>query len=88
MEVAFCTPTESLPMAPYRSTRGPKKRKTTGTEAGSPDPVSAEKLNILLKEHAVPGVVLNACQSAMQQSLAAPGQENQDDKRPTSAQPE
>jgi hypothetical protein len=35
------------------------------TEDGGPEPITAEKLSVLLKEHAVPGVVLNACQSAM-----------------------
>jgi tetratricopeptide (TPR) repeat protein len=35
------------------------------TEEGGPDPITAETLSVLLKEHAVPGVVLNACQSAM-----------------------
>ena len=34
-------------------------------EDGSDDPVSAEKLNTLLRDYAVPAVVLNACQSAM-----------------------
>jgi tetratricopeptide (TPR) repeat protein len=35
------------------------------TEEGKPDLVPAEKLSTLLKECVVPGVVLNACQSAM-----------------------
>jgi tetratricopeptide (TPR) repeat protein len=35
------------------------------TEDGKPDLISAEKLSTLLEECAVPGVVLNACQSAM-----------------------
>lgn len=35
------------------------------TEDGEPDLIPAEKLSVLLKECAVPGVVLNACQSAM-----------------------
>ncbi len=35
------------------------------TEDGSPDPVAAETLSDLLREHAVPAVVLYACQSAM-----------------------
>lgn len=35
------------------------------TETGEPDLIPAEKLSVLLKECAVPGVVLNACQSAM-----------------------
>jgi tetratricopeptide (TPR) repeat protein len=32
---------------------------------GSKDPITAEKLSTLLREHRVPGVVLNACRSAM-----------------------
>jgi tetratricopeptide (TPR) repeat protein len=32
---------------------------------GKKDPVSAEKLSVLLREHKVPAVVLNACRSAM-----------------------
>jgi hypothetical protein len=32
---------------------------------GEPDPQSARDLSALLKEHAVPAVVLNACQAAM-----------------------
>jgi CHAT domain len=35
------------------------------TQVGGPDPITAEKLSVLLKEYAVPSVVLNACQSAM-----------------------
>ena len=35
------------------------------SEDGEPDLIPAEKLSVLLKECAVPGVVLNACQSAM-----------------------
>ena len=45
--------------------QGPEGQLIFETEEGKDDPVSAEKLNILLSEHAVPGVVLNACQSAM-----------------------
>jgi tetratricopeptide (TPR) repeat protein len=33
--------------------------------SGKPDLIPAEKLSALLREHALPGVVLNACQSAM-----------------------
>lgn len=32
---------------------------------GKPEAIPAEKLSALLREHALPGVVLNACQSAM-----------------------
>ena len=35
------------------------------TNEGGPDPISAEKLSTLLKETAVPAVILNACQSGM-----------------------
>jgi hypothetical protein len=35
------------------------------TADGMPDPVTAGQLNDLLREYAVPGIVLNACQSAM-----------------------
>ena len=34
-------------------------------EDGEPDPITAADLSDLLREHAVPIVVLNACQSAM-----------------------
>ena len=45
--------------------QGPEGQLVFEKEDGSADAVSAEKLNILLRDHAVPGVVLNACQSAM-----------------------
>jgi hypothetical protein len=35
------------------------------TDEGQPEPVAAEMLSMLLRECAVPGVVLNACQSAL-----------------------
>ena len=35
------------------------------TADGQPDPITADQLGVLLREHAVPAVVLNACQSAM-----------------------
>src|SRR5207244_4705876 len=34
-------------------------------DKGKPDPISSEKLSTLLREFAVPAVVLNACRSAM-----------------------
>jgi hypothetical protein len=34
-------------------------------EKGAPMPVTAEQLSVLLREHSIPCVVLNACQSAM-----------------------
>ena len=38
---------------------------------GAPDPVTTETLSVLLREHAVAAVVLNACQSAMLDARAA-----------------
>jgi tetratricopeptide (TPR) repeat protein len=40
-------------------------------EKGAPDPITAEQLSSLLREHAVPAVVLNACRSAMLDEAAA-----------------
>lgn len=45
--------------------QGPEGKLVFETEDGEPDAITAEKLSALLKECAVPGVVLNACQSAM-----------------------
>jgi len=45
--------------------QGPEGKLLFETEDGEPDAITAEKLSALLKECAVPGVVLNACQSAM-----------------------
>jgi hypothetical protein len=45
--------------------RGAEGRLIFETNDGGPDPISAEQLSTLLREHAVPAVVLNACQSAM-----------------------
>ena len=45
--------------------RGPQGRLIFETEEGKPDSVSAEKLGALLREHRIPVMVLNACQSAM-----------------------
>ncbi|HEY6250897.1 MAG TPA: tetratricopeptide repeat protein [Candidatus Angelobacter sp.] len=45
--------------------QGPEGKLVFETEDGEPDLIPAEKLSVLLKEYAVPGVVLNACQSAM-----------------------
>jgi hypothetical protein len=45
--------------------QGPEGVLVFETEEGKPDPQPAEKLSGLLRECAVPGVVLNACQSAM-----------------------
>jgi tetratricopeptide (TPR) repeat protein len=45
--------------------QGAEGRLIFETAQGKPDPVEAERLSELLREHAVPAVVLNACQSAM-----------------------
>ena len=45
--------------------QGPEGKLVFETETGVPDPITAETLTPLLRECAVPGVVLNACQSAM-----------------------
>ncbi|MHB9107035.1 MAG: tetratricopeptide repeat protein [Armatimonadota bacterium] len=44
---------------------GPDGRLVFETDAGDPDPVDVERLSTLLREVAVPVVVLNACQSGM-----------------------
>lgn len=43
---------------------GPQGSLVFEQEDGSPDPVTAETLSQLLREHRLPAVVLNACQSA------------------------
>ncbi|MFI5117919.1 MAG: CHAT domain-containing protein [Terriglobales bacterium] len=45
--------------------QGPEGKLVFETNDAQPDPITAEKLSSLLRECAVPGVVLNACQSAM-----------------------
>lgn len=50
--------------APHRF-KGPQGRLIFETEYGKPDPVPADKLGALLREHRIPVMVLNACQSAM-----------------------
>lgn len=45
--------------------QGPEGKLVFETEDGGPEEIPAEKLSGLLRECAVPGVVLNACQSAM-----------------------
>lgn len=45
--------------------RGPQGRLIFETEHGKPDPMPADKLGALLREHRIPVMVLNACQSAM-----------------------
>ena len=34
-------------------------------DQGKPDPITAEQLSVLLRQHHIPAIVLNACQSAM-----------------------
>ncbi|HEX8201566.1 MAG TPA: CHAT domain-containing protein, partial [Isosphaeraceae bacterium] len=50
---------------------GPQGHLVFEKDDGTPDPITAEKLSVLLREHAVPAVVLNACQSAMLDERAA-----------------
>ncbi len=45
--------------------QGPEGKLVFETDDAEPDPITADKLSSLLRECAVPGVVLNACQSAM-----------------------
>src|ERR1035438_3862330 len=47
------------------SYQAPEGRIAFETDDGSPDLIAAGQLNDLLRDYAVPGVVLNACQSAM-----------------------
>jgi len=45
--------------------QGPQGHLVFEKENGEPDLISADKLAVLLREHRMPAVVLNACQSAM-----------------------
>ncbi len=45
--------------------KGPQGRLIFETGDGQPDPIPADKLGALLREHRIPVMVLNACQSAM-----------------------
>ena len=45
--------------------KGPQGRLIFETGDGKPDPVAAETLGALLREHRIPVMVLNACRSAM-----------------------
>lgn len=47
------------------SHRGPEGKIVFETDEGTDDPVTAAQLNDVLRDYAVPCVVLNACQSAM-----------------------
>ncbi|MBM4046523.1 MAG: CHAT domain-containing protein, partial [Planctomycetes bacterium] len=51
--------------------KGPEGRLIFENEDGQEHPVTAQELSDLLREHAVPVVVLNACQSAMLDAEAA-----------------
>src|SRR5271166_1867326 len=45
--------------------QGPEGRLVFETPDGRPDPVTADRLSVLLREHHIPAIVLNACQAAM-----------------------
>ena len=55
-----------VPTGDHRhSLRGPQGRLIFETDEGEEYPVTAETLSALLREHRIPAVVLNACQSGM-----------------------
>jgi hypothetical protein len=45
--------------------QGPEGRLIFEDAKGQPAPISAEQLSVLLRQHHIPAIVLNACQSAM-----------------------
>ncbi len=45
--------------------QGPEGQLIFEDRDGKPDPITAEQLSVLLRQHHIPAVVLNACQSAM-----------------------
>jgi len=45
--------------------QGPEGRLIFEDDQGNPDPITAEQLSVLLRQHHIPAIVLNACQSAM-----------------------
>src|SRR5271157_4867387 len=45
--------------------QGPEGRLIFEDDEGKPDPITAEQLSVLLRQHHIPTIVLNACQSAM-----------------------
>jgi tetratricopeptide (TPR) repeat protein len=45
--------------------QGPEGRLIFEDDEGKEDPITAEQLSVLLREHHIPAIVLNACQSAM-----------------------
>lgn len=45
--------------------QGPQGRLVFEDDHGQPDPKTAEQLGTLLRDHRIPAIVLNACQSAM-----------------------
>ncbi len=57
-------------VSPHALQASPQGHLVFEDEDGKPDPIEAQKLSDLLREHAVPTVVLNACQSAMVDAAA------------------
>ena len=45
--------------------QGPEGRLIFEDDQGNPNPITAEQLSVLLRQHHIPAIVLNACQSAM-----------------------
>ena len=45
--------------------QGPEGQLIFEDDQGKPDPITAEQLSVLLRQHHIPAIVLNACQSAM-----------------------
>ena len=45
--------------------QGPEGRLIFEDDQGKPAPITAEQLSVLLRQHHIPAIVLNACQSAM-----------------------
>ena len=45
--------------------QGPEGQLIFEEDDGKPDPITAEQLSVLLRQHHIPVIVLNACQSAM-----------------------
>src|SRR5271157_4735143 len=50
--------------SPY-TLQGPEGQLIFENDQGKPDPITAEQLSVLLRQHHIPAIVLNACQSAM-----------------------
>jgi tetratricopeptide (TPR) repeat protein len=45
--------------------QGPEGQLIFEDDQGQPDPITADQLSVLLRQHHIPAIVLNACQSAM-----------------------